>query len=173
MRGVAVFLVGACALLAGACGSEDAREEAGDRPPVRVAAPGPFTGECGHVTDAEIRSTTGLSEPSDIFRNSVTCRWFHTAQHTDVTFTSYRGSPIDRERAWEALWGRDIRSLTLADHPGFLSHSPDGPTREVCVLAVQLGDDFFEWSYRGVVTHPRASCDMVQHFADLTVRRMG
>lgn len=164
-----------CALLLSACGAGGSPDSPGARPngPARVADPGPFTGECGHVTDDEIHSITTLSAPSDIFRNSVTCRWFYNTIRTDVTFTSYRGSPMERERAWEVLWGRELETVDIGGHSGFLSHNPDGDDREVCVLAVGLGDDFFEWSYRGHVLTPRASCDMIRRFAELTVQRLG
>lgn len=173
MRGVGFLVAAACALVVSACGAgaDSGGSGEGPRGPVRIAEPGPFMGECGHVADDEIRSITGLSEPSNVFRNSVTCRWFYTGISTDVTFTSYRGSPIDRERAWEVLWGRGVESIEIAGHSGFLSHSPDGESREVCVLAVGLGDDFFEWSYRGIGTD-RASCDMIRQFAELTVQRL-
>ncbi|NNH72188.1 DUF3558 domain-containing protein [Nocardia uniformis] len=174
MRGFGLFVVSACALAVSACGTTADSRPSADVPsgPVRVAELGTFVGECGYVSDDEIHSVTGLSDPTMVFRNSVTCRWFYTGIETDVTFASYRGSPIDRERAWEVLWGRELESVEIAGHSGFLSYSPDGDAHEVCVLAVGLGDDFFEWAYRGIGTQ-RASCAMIQRFAELTVQRLG
>ncbi|MFI6869542.1 DUF3558 domain-containing protein [Nocardia sp. NPDC050406] len=174
MRGVRTVVAVIGALLLSACGGGDGAGTPADvaTGPPRIAEPGPFTGECGHVTDAEIQSITTLSAPSDIFRNSVTCRWFYTGQSTDVTFVSYRGSPIERERAWEVLWGRQLDTIEIAGRSGFLSYTPDGVDSEVCVLALGLGDDFFEWSYRGRIAAPRASCDMIRRFAELTVERL-
>lgn len=160
------------ALLAG-CGSEDGSDDApSGGPPVKVASLGPFVGECGHVTDAEVSDIGGLGRVAETFKNAVGCTWKAGGiGGPSVTFASYRGSPIGREKAWVTAQGRSPEAIEVGGHSGFRASSPDG---SICDLAVQLGDDFFEWStsaglYGAVSASP---CDKNRKLAELTVQRL-
>lgn len=130
--------------------------------PPKVAELGPFVGECGHVSDAEVAEVLGGAVWLS-YKNSTGCRWEGSGS---LTFASYRGSPIARERAWVSTAGRAPESIEVAGHPGF-----QGRWGTICDLAVQLGDDFFEWSHQaGTAVDP---CADPRALAELTVQRLG
>ncbi|KZM70681.1 DUF3558 domain-containing protein [Nocardia terpenica] len=162
------------ALLAG-CGSDGKSntDTPAVRPPAKVAALGPFVGECGHVTDDEVRDIGGLGQVSVSFKNSVGCNWQGPGlAAATVTFASYRGSPIDRERAWVSAQGRNPENIDVGGHKGFQDATADGT---ICDLAVQLGDDFFEWSTAAGAIGPAPGgnpCDKNRKLAELTVQRL-
>jgi hypothetical protein len=160
-------------LLLSACGSGDASDNSATplRPPPKVATLGPFVGECGHVTDDEIRTLAGLRQLSGVLRNATGCNWQSAGSgSTSVTFASYRGSPIAREKAWVSTQGREPATIDVGGRPGFQAQTPDG---QICDLAVQLDDDFFEWSMSferyGIEGNP---CDRMHKLAELTVQRL-
>ncbi|WP_405160519.1 DUF3558 domain-containing protein [Nocardia sp. NBC_01499] len=161
-------------LLLTACGSGGGSDNTSTplRPPPKVAALGPFIGECGNVTDDEVRNLVGLGQISQVLKNSVGCNWLSAGSgSTGVTFASYRGSPIAREKAWVSTQGRNPQTIDVGGHAGWQALEPDG---RICDLAVQLGDDFFEWSMSfGLFAQPSANpCDLMHKLADLTVQRL-
>ena len=160
------------ALLAGCGSGDDSGDSPPPRPPVKVASLGPFVGECGHVTDDEVRDIGGLGQVSQVFKNAVGCSWQAGGiSGQSVTLASYRGSPIGREKAWVTAQGRNPESIEIDGHQGFQDQSSDG---SICDFAVQLGDDFFEWSTSsGLIGAPSASpCDKNRKLAELTVQRL-
>ncbi|WP_225725638.1 MULTISPECIES: DUF3558 domain-containing protein [unclassified Nocardia] len=162
----------ALTLMLSACGSGGNSDSSNGpvRPPRKVAALGPFVGECGHVTDDEVRAAAGLLQISQVRRNSVGCNWQSAGLDSpSVTFASYRGSPIDRERAWVSTQGRNPQTIDVIGHKGFQSLAPGG---QVCDLAVQLGDDFFEWSMSYGISQGPNPCDRMHKLAELTVQRL-
>lgn len=174
MRITSAIVTGmAIAALLTACGSDGSDEETpAVRPPTRVATLGPFTGECGNLTDDEVRTLGQLPQISRSFKNSVGCNWQSAgAGSPSVTFASYRGSPIERERAWVTAQNRNPESIEVAGHKGFQDATPDGG---ICDLAVQLGDDFFEWSTSsGLFGQIGADpCVKNRKMAELTVQRL-
>lgn len=179
MRILAAWLAAAAlAFSVTACGSSNAPDNraAPVRPPMKVAALGPFTGECGGLTDDEVRAMGALVQISRTFKNSVGCTWQSAGfGSASVTFASYRGSPIDRERAWVTAQGRNPESIEVAGKTGFQDSTPDG---SICDLAVSLGDDFFEWSTSaGVFGEPggptaATACARNRKMAELTVQRL-
>lgn len=161
------------ALLLSACGGKNESDTPTVlRPPPKVATLGPFVGECGHVTDDEVRDIGGLGAVARVFKNSVGCNWQGTTS-SSVTFASYRGSPIDREKAWVASVGRDPQTIDVGGKQGFEALDP---SNRVCDLAIQLDDDFFEWSMSyGVFGSDGLGnpCDRTRKLAELTVQRLG
>jgi len=155
-----------------ACGSGgDSTTDEPLRPPPKVASLGPFVGECGHVSDDEVRDIAGMSQISQVFKNSVGCN-FQAAGigSPSVTFASYRGSPIDREKAWVSSVGREPDKIEVGGRPGFAALDPSGT---VCDLAIQLDDDFFEWSMSYGLFGPTGNpCDKTRQLAELTVSRL-
>ncbi|ONM47112.1 DUF3558 domain-containing protein [Nocardia donostiensis] len=164
----------ALALLLSACGGDGDSDstDAPLRPPPKVAALGPFVGECGHVTDEEVSRISGIGQIAQVFKNSVGCNWQAGGMSSpSVTFASYRGSPIEREKAWVSSVGRAPETIEVGGHTGFQALDPSG---SVCDLAVQLGDDFFEWSMSYGWFPPAGDpCDKTRELAELTVQRLG
>ncbi|QIS06366.1 DUF3558 domain-containing protein [Nocardia brasiliensis] len=155
-----------------ACGSGGDSDDATPlRPPPKVATLGPFVGECGHVTDDEVRDTAGLGQISQVLKNSVGCNWQSAGYGSpSVTFASYRGSPIAREKAWVSTQGRNPQTIDVGGRSGWQALEPGGA---VCDLAVQLDDDFFEWSMSFGVFPPDGNpCDRMRKLAELTVQRL-
>ncbi|MFE3192035.1 DUF3558 domain-containing protein [Nocardia sp. NPDC059240] len=163
-------------LLLSACGGKkDSNDDPSFRPPQKVATLGPFVGECGHLTDDEVRDLGGLSSLTTVFKNSVGCNWQAGGiSSSSVTFASYRGSPIDREKAWVASVGRTPDTIDVGGRKGFQALDP---SNAVCDLAVQLDDDFFEWSISYGVFNSGGNlgnpCDRTRKMAELTVQRLG
>lgn len=163
----------ACVVVLTACGSGEHDESSGSgRTPPKVSELGPFVGECGHVTDDEVRTIAGLPGLSAVFRNSVGCNWqVAGADSAVVTFASYRGSPIDRERAWVESKDRVVETVAVQGHTGFQSYGINfGGT--TCDFAIGLGDDFFEWSTFGYTAVGREPCGSARQLAELTLGRM-
>ncbi|MBF6211481.1 DUF3558 domain-containing protein [Nocardia puris] len=175
MRIPAALVIGVAVVgVVTACGSSG-DGSSGDvplRPPPKVATLGPFVGECGNVTDDEVREIAGLQQLTTVFKNSVGCNYQSGGLVSpSVTFASYRGSPIERERAWVASVGREPDKIEVSGHSGFMALSPGG---QVCDLAVQLEDDFFEWSMSYGIYEPTGNaCDKMRRLAELTVERLG
>ncbi|MFF2084944.1 DUF3558 domain-containing protein [Nocardia sp. NPDC058176] len=142
------------------------------RPPPKVASLGPFVGECGHVTDDEVRDLAGIGQIARVYKNATGCNWEAAGMSSpSVTFASYRGSPIEREKAWVSSVGRAPESIDVGGRPGFQALDPRGT---VCDLAVQLDDDFFEWSMStGMFAMGGNPCDRTRKLAELTVGRLG
>ncbi|MBF6330449.1 DUF3558 domain-containing protein [Nocardia transvalensis] len=164
----------AMAALLTACGGGGESDDGATpvRPPMKVAALGPFVGECGHVTDDEVRDLGGLAQISHVYKNSVGCNWQGGGiDGPSVTFASYRGSPIERERAWVTAQGRNPETIDVGGKTGFQAVDL---MSGICDLAVQLGDDFFEWStYGGAFGQPSPTpCDKNRKLAELTVQRL-
>ncbi|GAA5100690.1 DUF3558 domain-containing protein [Nocardia iowensis] len=169
-------LVGCAAVLSlmlTSCGSGGDSDDTSTplRPPPKVATLGPFVGECGHVTDDEVRDIAGLGQISQALKNSVGCNWQSAGLGSpSVTFASYRGSPIDREKAWVSTQGRNPQPINVGGRTGWQALEPNG---QVCDLAVQLDDDFFEWSMSfGIFGGDGNPCDRMRKLAELTVQRL-
>ncbi|KAF0848854.1 DUF3558 domain-containing protein [Nocardia caishijiensis] len=162
----------ALAVVLSSCGSGgDSDSPVGpNRPPPKVASLGPFVGECGHVTDDEVRRLAGLTEISRVYKNATGCNWESGGLFApSVTFASYRGSPIDRERAWVSSVGRNPEPIDVGGRPGFRALDPEG----ICDFAVQLDDDFFEWSISdGGFATALDQCDRARKLAELTLGRL-
>ncbi|MET9030328.1 DUF3558 domain-containing protein [Nocardia sp. NPDC004168] len=169
----AVVTAAALVLALAGCGSSGDSEDPGpSRPAPKVVAMGPFVGECGHVTDDEVRALGGLGRISGVFRNAVGCNWQSAGiGSASITFASYRGSPIERERAWVTVNGRAPDPIKVGGREGFAALDPSG---QICDLAVQLGDDFFEWSTNigNFSTGTGNPCDRSRALAELTLQRM-
>lgn len=162
------------ALLLSACGSggDSDSQSTPLRPPPKVATLGPFVGECGHVTDDEVRDVTGIGQIALVLKNSVGCNWQTAGLGSPtVTFASYRGSPIAREKAWVSTQGRNPQTIDVGGRAGWQALEPDA---RICDLAVQLDDDFFEWSMSfGLFAPPAGNpCDLMHKLAELTVQRL-
>ncbi|GGK50029.1 putative lipoprotein LprB [Nocardia camponoti] len=155
-----------------ACGSSSDDSPGPVRQPPKVASLGPFVGECGHVTDDEVRSLAGIGSIARSFKNSTGCNWQAAGMTSpSVTFASYRGSPIERERAWVSNAQRTPKAIQVAGKPGFEGLDPSGA---ICDLAVQLDDDFFEWSMSyGAFGKTGNPCDNARKLAELTIGRLG
>ncbi|MFC6014289.1 DUF3558 domain-containing protein [Nocardia lasii] len=173
MRFKPALVVGlACVVVSAACGSGDDDSAGPARIPPKVSELGPFVGECGHVSDDEVRSLAGLPAVSAVFRNATGCNWQSAGTSSAVvTFASYRGSPIDRERAWVESKDRTVETITVQGRTGFQSFGT-GYGSTTCDFAIGLGDDFFEWSTFGYTVVGAEPCGAARKLAELTLGRM-
>ncbi|MFI8566753.1 DUF3558 domain-containing protein [Rhodococcus sp. NPDC078407] len=170
MKRVALVIAAVAALVAGCGGADsDAADSATEATTTTGAyEPGPFFGECGSITDAEVQSAFGAGPFGQITRNSVGCQWETVGfSGPGVSFSWYRGSPIGRERAGSELIGRPAEDIEIDGNPGFQAE-----TETLCEIGVQFGDDFFHWS----ITYSdqpaaRPPCDVADELATLTVER--
>ncbi|WP_328388660.1 DUF3558 domain-containing protein [Nocardia sp. NBC_00416] len=163
MRMKSAMVAGGLALtmLMGCSSSDSGDSDSPKGAPPKVAALGPFVGECGHVTDKEVSEILGGAVWMT-YKNSTGCRWEGSGS---MTFASYRGSPIGRERAWVSTAGRAPESIEVGGRPGF-----QGSWGTICDLAVQLDDDFFEWSHQAGTLEP--PCEASRKLAELTLQRL-
>ncbi|CCQ15320.1 putative lipoprotein LprB [Rhodococcus sp. AW25M09] len=169
MKRVVLAITAVAALVAGCGGGEnDAASSEEVTTTTTAYEPGPFFGECGSITDAEVQSAFGAGPFGQITRNSVGCQWETVGfGGPGVSFSWYRGSPIGRERAGSELIGRPADDIEIDGNPGF-----EAEQGTLCELGVQFGDDFFHWSITysdGPAARP--PCDVANELAKLTVER--
>ncbi|WP_206486723.1 DUF3558 domain-containing protein [Rhodococcus sp. KRD162] len=170
MKRVAVVITAVAALVAGCGGEGDTASSSAATDTTTTAAyePGPFFGECGSISDAEVQSAFGVGPFGQITRNSVGCQWETVGfSGPRISFSWYRGSPIGRERAGSELIGRPAKDIAIDGNPGF--EAEQGP---LCEIGVQFGDDFIHWS----ITYSdspvvRPPCEVANELAKLTVER--
>lgn len=172
MRRLAPVVIAAAVSIAGCGGASDtgsentgASENTGSS---EVYEPGPFFGECGSVTDAEVESAFAAGPFTQVTRNSVGCQWETVGfGGPGVSFSWYRGSPIGRERAGSELIGRPAKDIAVDGNPGF-----EAEQGGLCEIGVQFGADFIHWSItysdRPVVRPP---CEVGNELVELTVER--
>lgn len=134
-----------------------------------VAEPGPFFGECGNVTDEEVRAAFAMPALPVVTRNSVGCVWeVGDPFGPSVSFSWYRGSPIGREAAGSGLIGRPPETIEIDGHTGFRGSLGN----QLCEIGVQYGDNFFHWSVTYADVPPTANaCDVAKQLAQLTAER--
>ncbi|NUS43664.1 MAG: DUF3558 domain-containing protein [Mycobacteriaceae bacterium] len=162
----------AVAVLLSGCSSSDSDGDAAPRPTTPKVSPlGPFFGECGNVSADEVAATVQEQKFPTVFRNSVGCVWQSAIDLSapTVSFSWYRGSPIDRESAGSGLIGRPPEKVDIEGHKGFRGTDGAG----LCEVGLQYGDDFYHWSVsygmQGVSTDP---CQAATKLATMTAQRV-
>ncbi len=145
--------VAAAALpLIAACSNSD-NPSSPDVPSSTAAAPaakhGPIFTECGGISDQTIAQLTKVTGLVNTARNSVGCQWLAgggiVGPH--FSFTSFRGSPIGRERKTEELSRASVDDITIEGKSGFLAVGEDPVLgKSLCEIGIQFDDDFIEWS---------------------------
>jgi hypothetical protein len=169
MRAIVVLGVALLALSAGCSGGDDAAAPSATTASQDPGEPGPFFGTCGSVTDDEVRSAFAVPAFTSITRNSLGCE-FEVGGFTgpSVSFSWYRGSPIERERAGSELIGRPAENIEIEGHDGFAAATDD----YLCEVGVQYGKDFMHWSVTYGDQPPTAvPCDVAKQLATLTAER--
>lgn len=168
MRATVLLGVVLVTLLAG-CGSSDPAQDQATSTPADVGGSGPFFGQCGSVNDEEVVSAFAVPAFTMITRNSIGCEW-EVAGSTgpSVSFSWYRGSPIERERSGSELIGRPADDIEIDGHPGFSAATDN----YLCEVGVQFGKDFMHWSVTYGDQIPAADpCAVAEQLAGLTVER--
>ncbi|MBJ8347990.1 DUF3558 domain-containing protein [Antrihabitans sp. YC2-6] len=159
------------AVLVAGCGGNDgdAQPEDSPRASQKVSPIGPFFGECGSATDDEVAQAFSVPAFSKITRNSVGCVWeVGGSSGPSVSFSWYRGSPIEREATGSDRIGRPPEWIEIQGQKAFVGSIPG----ELCEVGVQYGDDFFHWSVTvGLSTGFVDTCDVAKKLADLTASR--
>nr|WP_296776785.1 DUF3558 domain-containing protein [Rhodococcus sp. (in: high G+C Gram-positive bacteria)] len=168
MRATVLLGVVIATLLVGCGSGEDAQDQAASTTADPGAA-GPFFGQCGSVTDDEVVKAFVVPAFTMITRNSIGCEW-EVAGYSgpSVSFSWYRGSPIQRERSGSELIGRPADDIELDGHPGFSAATDNS----LCEVGVQFGKDFMHWSVTYGDQPPTADpCGVAKQLAELTVER--
>src|SRR5437899_11581307 len=63
------------------------------------------------------------------------------------SFTSYRGSPIGRERKTEELSRASVEDVNIEGHSGLIALGTDATMgNNLCEVGIQCQDDFIEWT---------------------------
>lgn len=174
------YLVGAWALLVlipplAAC--QGGSHAPADRPSTstthttRAANHGPFFPECGGVSDqavAQLTNTAGLVVTA---RNPMGCQWLVRGSIDGpwFSFSWFRGSPIGRERKNEDLTRTTVSDITIDGHSGYIAMSTDRIGTRLCDVAIQFGDDFFEWSVQFVKKPFPNPCDIATELSRRTI----
>lgn len=169
-----VFLGVAVVVMVAGCSAGGADDTGGSTSPQESTSadpgePGPFFGQCGSVTDEEVADAFAAGPFTMVTRNSVGCEWEVSGfTGPSVSFSWYRGSPIDRERSGSELIGRPADDVEIDGHPGF-SAATDA---YLCEVGVRFGKDFVHWSVTYGDRPPTADpCDVATRLAELAVER--
>ena len=153
------------------CGGDDDSDspEPSARPTQKVSPIGPFFGECGSVTDAEVGDAFGVASFGSVTKNSVGCVWeVGSSVGPSVSFSWYRGSPIEREATGSDRIGRPPEWIEIDGQRAFVGSIPD----QLCEIGVQYGDDFFHWSVTVGLNEGFAdTCEVAMKLAELTASR--
>lgn len=157
-------------VLVAGCGndSDSSTSEPATPTAPKVSPLGPFFGECGSVTDDEVRDAFGV--PSlQVTRNSVGCVWeVGGPLSPSVSFSWYRGSPIGREAAGSGLIGRPPETIQIDGHEAFQGQIPG----DLCEIGVGYGDDFYHWSVTWAGQQgPVDPCQVARNLAEKTAQR--
>jgi hypothetical protein len=173
MKQAVVLALAALVLVAPGCGTnkDSSSDSFPPAQPAKQSPLGPFFGECGNVTDDEVRAAIALPNLPIVYRNSSGCIWESGAAGSgpSVSFSWYRGSPIGRERAGSDRIGRPPEEVDIDGHKGFLGSASD----ELCEVGLQYGDDFFHWSLTYGLGKPTTDvCKATRHLAELTASRV-
>ncbi|MDL9936557.1 DUF3558 family protein [Gordonia sp. ABSL1-1] len=162
------------ALLIAGCSSDepaaDPAAPAGPQAPGRAGA-GPFFGECGGVTTAEVSQITAFGQLVNTVNNSTVCEWDTDGTRTGATasFNWYRGSPIGRERATEQLSRQSTTDIEINGHHGFIASDVG-----ICEIGIAFDADFFEWSVSAGTGSERTTeqiCDSARQLARMSIER--
>lgn len=147
-----VLATAAAAALA-ACSGSDAPNSP-QVPSSTASAPaaakhGPIFPECGGISDQTVAQLTKVTGLVNTARNSVGCQWLAgggiVGPH--FSFTSFRGSPIGRERKTEELSRASVDNISIEGHNGFIAVGEDPVLgKSLCEIGIQFDDDFIEWS---------------------------
>jgi ribosome-associated heat shock protein Hsp15 len=140
---IVAVVIAAVALLAGCSDSGDGGSASASSSAATAAGTGPFFGECGGVTTAEVSQIVGIAGLTNTTNNSSGCEWVTSADQLgpQFSFNWYRGSPIGRERATEQLSRESVSDLTINGAKGFIASDVG-----ICEIGMEFGGDFFEWS---------------------------
>lgn len=140
------------ALLAG-CSGEDASDPqaGGDAPPASAEAQhGPVFPQCGGLSDETVSQLTQVPGLVNTATNSVGCQWLAggSISGPHFSFTSFRGSPIGRERKTEELSRDSVEDINIEGYDGFIAVGSDllTGTDTLCEIGIQFDDDFIEVS---------------------------
>ncbi|MFH5207699.1 DUF3558 domain-containing protein [Antrihabitans spumae] len=162
----------ACVVMLSGCGGDNGGDDApAGSPPTRVVSEqGPFFGECGSVTDDEVKDAFKMPGFGTVTRNSVGCVWeVSGSTGPSVSFSWYRGSPIGREAAGSDRLARPPMPVEIRGHKGFIGQVPG----LLCELGLQYGDDFFHWSVTfGLFPPTTDECGVARQLAELTASRV-
>ena len=95
---IVAVVIAAVALLAGCSDSGDGGSASASSSAATAAGTGPFFGECGGVSTAEVSQIVQTQGLTNVTNNSSGCEWVTSADQLgpQFSFNWYRGSPIGR-----------------------------------------------------------------------------
>lgn len=154
--------------LVAACSNSDSPSSP-QVPSSTAAAPqakhGPIFPECGGISDQTVAQLTKVTGLVNTARNSVGCQWLAgggiVGPH--FSFTSFRGSPIGRERKTEELSRASVDDITIEGRSGFIAVGEDPVLgKSLCEIGIQFDDDFIEWSVSFAEKPYPDACDVAK-----------
>ena len=137
-------------------------------PPVAAAKHGPTFPECGGISDQTMAQLTKVPSLVTTAKNSVGCQWLANGGITGphFSFTSFRGSPIGRERKTEELSRTSVDNINIDGHDGFVAVGTDPSLGDnLCEIGIQFDDDFIEWSVSFAAQPYPNPCDVAKELA--------
>lgn len=170
---VVAGLVGAMFLLA-SCQADPPEPRGQQTSPshtTKQAQHGPFFPECGGVSDQTVAQLTNTSGLVVTARNTLGCQWLVRGSIDGpwFSFSWFRGSPIGRERKNEDLTRSSVNDITIDGHSGYIAMATDRIGTRLCDVAIQFGDDFFEWSIQFVKKPFPNPCDIATELSRRTI----
>ncbi|MCV7321154.1 DUF3558 domain-containing protein [Mycolicibacterium confluentis] len=137
--------------LAGCSSDEPNQPQSGPSGPAPAAdvQHGPTFPECGGVSDETVGQLTQVPGLVNTAKTSVGCQWLANGgiAGPHFSFTSFRGSPIGRERKTEELSRTSVEDINIEGHDGFIAIGTDPMMGDnLCEIGIQFDDDFIEWS---------------------------
>lgn len=181
-----ILLSAVLLVLAGCSSDDDAGLDPDDGQPAAPgeAGEGPLFVDCGGVTAEEVSELAGFPPLTQTVDNPSGCQWdsdpvFGGGPH--ASFSWYRGSPVDRERALIQLSRDSVKDLEILGYQGFIGVTDTqvgyGGATVVCELGMSFGADFFLWSLAsgGTPDQPAPDatriCDATERLAELVIER--
>lgn len=161
------------ALAACAGGSHDPVGQPSSSPAhtTRQVTHGPAFPECGGVSDQTVAQLTNVSGLVVTARNPMGCQWLVRGSIDGpwFSFSWFRGSPIGRERKNEDLTRSTVSDITIDGHSGYIAAATDRLGTRLCDVAIQFGDDFFEWSIQFTRKPFPNPCDIATELSRRTI----
>ena len=165
-------LLACVAVLAAGCGGVEHR--GATETPAATPDNGFHSGECNHITDADIAKAVGSATFTKVVDSDAGCFWQENTMlgsfgaGMGISTWWYRGSDMDTERTLEQQAGRTLTELSVDNNSGFKAF--DG---NACSIYVAKGRDVITWSIQTMNPAMLPDlCTITGQLAELSQERM-